>query len=64
MTIKEIKTAVDNGKNVYWSNKGYKVTKSKNNEYLIVFTQNNNAIGLTNVAGDKLNGKEEDFFTD
>ncbi len=62
MNTAEIKKAVDEGKNVYWSNLGYKVVKDKNDEYLIKCTVNNSCIGLTWQDGTTLNGKEEDFF--
>lgn len=62
MTIKEIKTAVDQGKTVYWASGMYEVVKDKNNDYLIKCESSGSCIGLTNLAGDKLNGKQEDFF--
>jgi hypothetical protein len=62
MTIQEIKEAVDAGKDVHWSNSAYKVIKDNLGQYFIMFIPNRHCIGLTNVAGDKLNGKEEDFF--
>lgn len=61
MTLQEIKTAVDAGKIVHWSNGAYKVIKCKNGQYLIDCKQGN-AIGLTWQDGTTLNGKEEDFF--
>lgn len=61
MTYEEIKQAVNEGKNVYWRNKCYKVMKSIGNEYFIVFGANLNMIGLyTEKYG--LNGKEDEFF--
>lgn len=62
MNIAEIKAAVDAGKTVHWSNEGYVVTSDKLGQYMITFTGNGYSIGLTNLAGDELNGKEEDFF--
>ena len=56
MTIEEIKTAVDAGKPVRWSHDGYHVTRDSLGQYLITFQPNQNTIGLTNRAGDKLNG--------
>jgi hypothetical protein len=64
MTLEEIKTNVNNGINVYWKNKGYKVIKDKYNQYLIVYYPNNHAIGLTWNDGITMNGNEEDFFID
>ena len=61
MTIQEIKTAVDQGKTVYWSSGMYEVIKDKNNDYLIKCTSNGSCVGLTSFDG-KLNGKQEDFF--
>ena len=60
MTLQEIKTAVNQGKNVYWKNKGYKVVKGDFNQYLIVYEQS--AIGLTWRDGVTLNAEEKDFF--
>ena len=66
MTIKKIKQAINDGKNVYWSNTAYKVIKDNLGQYLIVCTINNHAIGLHGVKGSKyenvLNGEEKDFF--
>ena len=62
MNIAEIKAAVDAGKSVHWSNTGYRVHKDSLGQYLITFTRNDSTIGLTNRAGTKLNGQEEDFF--
>jgi hypothetical protein len=64
MNLNEIKQAVNNGINVYWKNKGYRVIKDKCNQILIVYYPNNHAIGLTWTDGITLNGKEEDFFID
>ena len=61
MNLNEIKKAVDNNENVYWSNKGYQV-KKYNNDYYIVFSANQNMIGLTWADNITINGKEEDFF--
>lgn len=61
MTLEQIKRAIDEGKDVYWSNKGYKVKKDKLGQYLIVHT-GGHSIGLTWQDGVTMNGKEEDFF--
>ena len=62
MNIAEIKTAVDAGKSVHWSNEGYVVRKDKLGQYLIVFVPGGSAIGLTDRSGGRLNGYEEEFF--
>jgi len=62
MNITEIKTAVDAGTSVHWSNEGYVVRKDTLGQYLIVFEHNGSAIGLTDRSGGRLNGQEEEFF--
>ena len=62
MHLEQIKQAVDSGKLVHWSNKGYEVQKDKLGHYLIIFKANGSAVGLTHVDGKTLNGKEKDFF--
>ncbi len=62
MTIEEIKVAVDAGKPVRWANDGYHVTRDRSGQYLITFQPNQHAIGLTNRAGDTLNGQPQDFY--
>lgn len=62
MNIAEIKRAVDDGLRVHWKNPGYVVTKDECGQYHITFVPNGNRIGLTNKAGDQLNGQEDDFF--
>ena len=62
MTLDEIKAAVDAGKSVHWSNEGYLVHKDVLGQYLITFLPNGSTIGLTNATGDRLNGKEHEFF--
>ena len=62
MNIAEIKTAVDAGKSVHWSNEGYVVRKDRLGQYLIVFEPNGSAIGLTDQSVCRLNGQEEEFF--
>ena len=62
MTISEIKAAVDAGLCVHWANTGYEVVPDALGGYLVVYLRNGNAIGLTNKAGDRLNGVENDFF--
>ncbi len=62
MTLDEIKAAVDAGKSVHWFNEGYIVHKDDLGQYFITFAQNASSIGLTNQAGNRLNGKEHEFF--
>lgn len=62
MTLDEIKQAVDAGQSVHWTNIGYVVTKDPLGQNLICFTQNESAIGLTNKAGTRLNGRPHEFF--
>lgn len=62
MTLAEIKTAVDVGNCVHWVNSGYVVTRDCLGQYLITFTRNGSAIGLTNRDGTRLNGRTEEFF--
>ena len=62
MTVNEIKKAVNDGKNVHWSNEGYEVVKDNLGQYLIIFTHTGNCIGLTHKDGITLNGQEEQFF--
>lgn len=61
MKLQEIKTAVDKGQKVFWSNENYQIVKSEN-EYLIKSISNNNIVGLTWKDGKTLNGKEDEFF--
>ncbi len=63
MTLQEIKQAIEEGKTVCWANKGYRVIKAANGEYLIVFLADKNIIGLTWNDGVTLNGQEHEFFT-
>jgi len=58
----EIKKAVDHGKEVCWSNHGYRVIKDNIGQYFIKCLSNNYMIGLTHMDGITLNGKASDFF--
>lgn len=60
MNANEIKTAIDQGKKVFWSNNTYEVIKDNKNQYLI--KNGDYCIGLTWADGTTLNGKEEDFY--
>ncbi len=62
MTLVEIRSAVDAGNRVHWMNNGYVVTRDCLGKYLITFTRNGSAIGLTNRDGTRLNGRPEEFF--
>ncbi|SEW05569.1 MULTISPECIES: hypothetical protein [Rhodobacterales] len=62
MTLEEIKAAVDAGNRVHWVNSGYVVTCDCLGQYLITFTRNGSAIGLTSHDGTCLNGKPGKFF--
>ena len=65
MNLAEIKSVIDNGKKVYWSNTAYQVIKDKIGQYLIGYDiggRSENYIGLTWQNGTTLNGKETDFF--
>lgn len=62
MNILEIKSAVDAGQTVCWSNEGYVVCKDALGQYLITYQPNGSTIGLTNRTGDRLNGEEGAFF--
>lgn len=62
MNIQQIKSSVERGTPVYWSNTGYKVIRDNLGQYLIT-SLFGSCIGLTNLSGDKLNGQESEFFT-
>lgn len=62
MTLEEIKTAVDEGKTVNWSNGAYQVIKDTVGQWFIRCTINGHCIGLTHRDGVTMNGKPESFF--
>ncbi|WP_412553486.1 hypothetical protein [Shimia sp. MIT1388] len=62
MTLEGIKAAVDAGNRVHWVNRGYAVTRDCLGHYLITFTRNGSAIGLTSRDGTRLNGEPDEFF--
>ena len=62
MTLDEIKAAVDAGQTVHWANTGYVVQKDRLGQYLISFLPNGSCIGLTDWEGQRLNGREAEFF--
>ena len=62
MTLDEIKAAVDAGQTVHWANTGYVVHKDRISQYLITYVPNGSCISLTDRSGQRLNGKEAEFF--
>ena len=62
MTLDEIKAAVDAGQTVHWVNTGYVVHKDRLGQYLISYLPNGSCIGLNDREGQRLNGKEAEFF--
>jgi hypothetical protein len=62
MTLDEIKAAVDAGQTVHWANTGYVVHKDRLGQYLITYVPNGSCIGLIDRSGQRLNGKEAEFF--
>ena len=62
MTLAEIKAALDGGQTVHWANEGYRVIKDRLGQYLVTYLPNGSAIGLTDRRGDRLNGREANFF--
>jgi hypothetical protein len=65
MTLAEIKSAIEEGKTVCWTNEAYRVIKDKIGQYLIGYNiggRGENYIGLTWRDGVTLNGKEEEFY--
>ncbi|MEL7107487.1 MAG: hypothetical protein AAGM21_16315 [Pseudomonadota bacterium] len=62
MTLDEIKAAIDAGQTVHWANTGYIVHRDRLGQYLISYLPNGSCIGLTDREGQRLNGKEAEFF--
>ncbi|SMD11946.1 hypothetical protein SAMN06295998_13710 [Primorskyibacter flagellatus] len=62
MTRDEIKADVDAGQTVHWANTGYVVEKDRLGQYLITYAPNGSCIGVTDREGQRLNGKEAEFF--
>jgi len=62
MTLEKIKAAVDAGNRVHWVNSGYVVMRDDLGQYLITYTRNGSAIGLTSPDGTRLNGEPDEFF--
>ena len=61
MTIEEIKEAISQGKEVFWTNLAYQVIQSKD-DYLIKCSLNGSCIGLTWADGVGMNGNPDEFF--
>ena len=64
-SAQEIKTAIDNGVDVRWSNDGYTVYKDNIGQYLITYDRggyHEHCIGLTWRDGVTLNGELADFY--
>jgi hypothetical protein len=62
MTVNEIKSAVESGKRVHWTNGLYEVVKDQIGQWFIVCHANGHAIGLTHQDGRTLNGCGGDFY--
>lgn len=65
MNLAEIKAAVDQGKQVFWTNSLYQVVQSGTGSYDIVNNLGRDdefRIGLTWTDGVTMNGKPEEFF--
>jgi hypothetical protein len=65
MNLEEIKTAIDEGETVHWSNSGYTVIRDYHGQYLIAWNygrQDANYVGLTWRDGVIMNGKPEEFY--
>ncbi len=62
MTLPEIVSAVNQGKNVYYSSLRYKVIYDHTKGYFIKCNSTNHLIGLTWENGRTLNGHEQNFF--
>ena len=62
MTLEEIKTALSNGKPVFWKHEGYRVIKDGLGQYMICCLNNHSCWGLTWRDGITMNEKEDDFF--
>jgi len=63
MTLSDIKFALKIGRNVFWKNDNYKVTKDSVGQYFIMSRCNGDCVGLTNKQG-QLIEKPESFYYD
>ena len=65
MTVEEIKTAVDNGKIVFWKNENYQVFVDNNGKHFIKSVSSDDVnIGLIWSFDNILKFDEDDFYTD
>ena len=62
MDVQQIRTAIDEGKTVYWHHNGYQVIKDSIGQYLIKCHMNDHYIGLTHKDGITLNGEAKAFY--
>ena len=62
MNAAEIRTAVDAGLVVHWSNASYRVIRDSSGQYLIQCESNGHCVGLTWLNGVTLNGEPGDFY--
>ena len=65
MTLDEIKRAVEAGKTVHWSNKGYTVIKDNIGQWLIAYNRGGTGEcywGLTHQDEVTMNSAEDEFF--
>ena len=62
MDAQQIRTAIDDGKTVYWHHDGYQVIKDSIGQYLIKCLWNDYCIGLTHKDGITLNGEAKAFY--
>ena len=62
MTLTEIKEAIAEGKQVFWSSSYYEVIRDSIGQFLIYSRCNNSYIGLTWQDGVTLNGSEDNFY--
>lgn len=62
MTLNEIKTAVNEGKKVFWANTNYEVIRDNIGQWLIRCKLNDYCTGLTWLDNVTMNGEEKDFF--
>lgn len=63
MNIEQIKSAVDSGQTVRWANSGYTVIRDRIGQYLIV-CDNGSCVGLTDIHGERLNGRPDQFYVE
>jgi len=64
MTLKEIKSAIADGKTVHYKSALYKVVLHMDGEYILLCESTGHFIGLTWTDGVTMNGKESDFYTE